>query len=527
MGMTAAGLLVFCAGVALAQTAKSDPPSDEAQRKAEKQVRDIFKDDYAQKSVPAQRKLAGILLKQARETKEDPAVQFVLFREASELAARAGEFDTLQGALEALTTRFKIDAVGLKGSFLMKAEPAVTALEDTKKLTEALFQVTREALALDQFDTAAKTALSSLATAKKSKDLALVTRADGLSKSVQEWKTAFENARAAESILKTAPDDPAANQARGEYLSFVKGQWEEGLVSLSRGTDAATKALASKELAARAESAPPLEIADGWWDLSATEKSALRKSRLRSHARALYEPVLPAASGLTRMRIENRLTEGSPAECPFEAPVLATREGLVGWWKFDEGKGTSAADSSGTGNDGALENAAWVAGRKGAALKFNGSTSHVTCKATNLPATHTPQTISWWHFRPAGNTTGNIIIVGNEFAPCAVQIGLAKEKVGIWKLGGEPVMTAPDLRISTWTHGAYSFDGKTHSLYINGKLEASCEVAPQNGVPTRCEFGRWWGTSGSGYYNGLLDEIRIYNRALSPSEIAVLAMGKD
>jgi hypothetical protein len=525
MGMRIACLWLLCAGLAPAQDSKADPPGEAAQAQAEKAIRDIFKDEYSLKTVPAQRKLAATLLQQGRESKDDPKIQYVLFREAADLAARTGDLETLLGAVEAMSAGFKVEPVTLKSSFLLKVEAAVAAPDDQKKLVDALIQVTREALATDQFEPASKTALSSLAVAKKLKDLALTTRADGLSKSVQEAKAAFEKERAAEAVLKTSPDDAAANQARGEYLALVKGLWEDGLAPLSKGADGAMKSLASKELAQRAAGPVSLEIPDGWWDLAESEKSPLRKSRIRGHARKLYEVALPGASGLTRLRIESRLAEEPNAA---ESAGSAPREGLVGWWTCDEGKGATLGDSSGSGNDGFLEGVTWVKGRKGMALKFSGSKSHVTCKAAKLPGPQSAMTISWWHFRLSAATAGNLIIVGNESPPwAAVEIAMGKEKIGIWKLGGEPVMNAPDLRISTWTHGAYSFDGKVHTLYINGRLEARSEVAPQTGTPTRCELGRWWGEVGSGYYDGILDEIRIYNRTLLPAEIAALAAGKD
>lgn len=522
MGIRTVFLLLLCAGAALTQDAKLDPPGDAAQAQAEKTIRDIFKDEYAAKSIPAQKKLAATLIQQGRETKDDAAIQYVLFREAADLAARTGDLDTLLAALDGMSAGFKIDPVALKSAFLLKAEAAVLAPEDQKNLAEALMQATRDALALDRFEPASKTAASALTVAKKSKDLALATRADGLSKSIQEAKAAFEKAHAAESVLKSAPDDAAANQARGEYLALVKGSWEEGLPCLSKGMEGPLKALAIRELKGPAA----LDIPDALWDLSEAEKSPLRKSRIRGHARKLYEALLPDATGLIRLRIEKRLAEAAP-DSAVDVPASAPREGLVGWWKCDEGKGTTLGDSSGSGNDGVMEGVTWVKGRKGMAIKFDGK-SHVTCKAAKLPGPQSPMTISWWHFRLNAASNGHVIIVGNEGPPwAAVEIGLGKEKIGVWKIGGEPVLSVPDLKISTWTHAAYSFDGRVHSLYVNGKLEGKCEVPPQNGTPTRVELGRWWQSVGSAPLDGILDEIRIYNRTLSLAEIGALAAGKD
>lgn len=527
MGISFIAVWMVMAPSGLEQAGKVDPPGEEAQAKAEQQIRAVFKDEYAQKTPGAWRSLSRVLLKQAGDTKDEVAVRYVLFRESADLAARSGDTETLLGALDALSEEFKVDPVALRAPFLLKAEPAVPGIEGQKWLVESLLEITRLALAQDQFDWAMKASQAALATAKRSKDLAWVSRTDGAVKSVAEAKTAWDTARTAERVLAASPEDPAAHEIRGEYLCFIKGQWEQGLVHLSKGTDPALKALAIKERALPTETPAKVEIADGWWDLSTAEKSPLRKRGQRTHARTLYTEVLPSATGLLRIKIETRLTEGISSHGPLEAPVEPTRQGLVAWWKCDEGKGNSIADASGAGHDGTLTNVVWASARRGAALKFDGSTSYVSCLASNLPPTHGPQTITWWHYRPAPNTTGNLIVLSSSAQFAAVQIALGKESVGVWKLGGANLLTAQDSGISTWTHGAYSFDGKTHSLYVNGKLEATSGAPPQNGVPDRCELGRWWGTTGSAYYNGMLRQVRVYSRALSASEIAVLAASRE
>src|SRR5438105_4959469 len=78
-----------------AQEAKMGVPSDDAQAQAEKTVRAAYKDDYGDAGAAGQQKLARKLLDRAEETREDAALRFVLFREACDLASRAGDLDTL------------------------------------------------------------------------------------------------------------------------------------------------------------------------------------------------------------------------------------------------------------------------------------------------------------------------------------------------------------------------------------------------------------------------------------------------
>jgi hypothetical protein len=366
---------LLCLTLGFAQDSKPDPPGQESQAKAEKDIREVFKDDYAQKSPAGQRKLARLLLKQAAQTKDDLTAQYVLLRETLDLATRSGDVEALLGALDGLCNGFKSDPLDLRMTALLKAEPAVTAAEDRRQLIDALIELARDALAVDHFESASKAAQAFLSAAKRSKDIALATRAETAVRAVEEAKAAWEKARAAEDILKRSPNEGSAHQIRGEYLCFIKGQWEQGLPHLSAGTDPTLQALAKKELSDPVDAAAKLAIADGWWELYTAEKSPLRKIGIRNHARSLYELAYPAATGLLRIKLDARLAENGPGHGPLESRRKATRDGLVAWWKCDEGKGNSIADASGSGHSGTLTNVVWVNDPKGPALKFNGSSS--------------------------------------------------------------------------------------------------------------------------------------------------------
>src|SRR4030067_1330761 len=71
-----------------------------------------------------------------------------------------------------------------------------------------------------------------------------------------------------------------------------------------------------------------------------------------------------------------------------QAALIDPHPGLVGWWRFDEGTGTAAGDSSGNGNNGTVYSANWVLGKYGNALSFNGLNSYVgVSSGLNCPTT--------------------------------------------------------------------------------------------------------------------------------------------
>ncbi|HVR83024.1 MAG TPA: LamG domain-containing protein [Planctomycetota bacterium] len=512
------------------QEAKLPVPTEKAQAEAEKTIRDIFKEEFAVKTSTAQQKLAKKLIEQGRETRDDPAARFVLFREAADLATHAGDIDLLLLALKDLCDFYRVDPATTMEPFLTRAEPTTTKPEDLKRLAETLAELARGAAELEQFEAASKMAQASLAAAKRSKDLSLTVKTDTLVKSVSDLRNASEKARKAEQTLLSTPNDPQANQALGEHLCLAKGQWEKGLPHLSRGSDPVLKSLASRELAAPTETAAQIDIGDGWWNLKEKETNITRKYLLLVHAETLYEAALPATTGLIRAKLEKRIAEGVAAGHLPGTPPRVNRIGLLVWWKCDEGKGTTVANSAGSGNEATLMNGVeWIPGRLGKALRFDGKSGYLSGKPEHLPATHAPQTISFWLNLSSRSTRGeDLLCFSNDPLTGALQAGVSTSKLSFWKFGGGLLASATAPTVEEWHHCAFVSDGKTHSVYLDGKMENSTSN-PSQAVPvTNCEFGRYRGLGGeSHYFSGALDDIRIYNRALTEPEVRGLATGTE
>ena len=90
--------------------------------------------------------------------------------------------------------------------------------------------------------------------------------------------------------------------------------------------------------------------------------------------------------------------------------VQSGSSGLVAWWKFDEGSGTTAADSSGNGNTMNLVNGvSWVAGKIGGAISANGTNQYATEPAINLSATSTV-TVAFWANRTYSTTVESVML---------------------------------------------------------------------------------------------------------------------
>lgn len=198
---------------------------------------------------------------------------------------------------------------------------------------------------------------------------------------------------------------------------------------------------------------------------------------------------------------------------------------LVGWWTFDEGTGSVAGDSSGNGNDGTLNGPVeWTAdGKIGGAMKFTGPYNYVSVPSSPELNPTSAITIAAW-INPSWTGNNRILQKGRSDN----QYRLIKEwgdntkfhLSGVGELFPQEVL--PPL--GEWTHLAATYDGSSMKLYFDGIVVA--EMAASGDIATSDEpliIGNKHETApGGDEFNGMLDDVRIYSRALSASEIKKL-----
>ncbi|HET6283789.1 MAG TPA: LamG domain-containing protein [Polyangia bacterium] len=205
---------------------------------------------------------------------------------------------------------------------------------------------------------------------------------------------------------------------------------------------------------------------------------------------------------------------------------------LVGYWKFDEGGGTTLRDSSGRGNDGTIRNtAAWASGAANlppikfanpAAINLTGAVS-ATAGTTALPANNAAQTIAVWAYVRSTGTDQYMVCLWNQASSNAVALGVRAGQIQAWKWNTITLVATAPPATNSWHHVAYTYDGVTHKLYIDGAAPATGTVAPNAATVTVTEIGAW---NNSALFNGQLDDLRIYNVALTAAQVAKLAAGE-
>src|SRR5438445_10094342 len=261
--LTGAGLLALALAFALVlalpggePARKKLPVPDKAgQLKAHKLIQEVYGEDYAKarKDPAALAGLARTLLQEGRDTADDPAARYVLYREARQLAAQAGDVQTALQAVEEAAQDFAIppaDTFRAKVAALTTASKATARPDSYQAVVDAGLLLLEEALGADDYDNARALVSTAEAAARKLKVVALVRSVQRRGQEVQKLQEAYAKIKPFADKLHDDPRDPQANLVMGRYQALTKGSWEKGLPLLARGSDPALKALAAKDLAA-------------------------------------------------------------------------------------------------------------------------------------------------------------------------------------------------------------------------------------------------------------------------------------
>jgi N-acetylneuraminic acid mutarotase len=211
-------------------------------------------------------------------------------------------------------------------------------------------------------------------------------------------------------------------------------------------------------------------------------------------------------------------------------------DGLVGWWKFDETNGTIAYDSSGNGNDGNLTNGpTWVSGKIGGALSFDGIDEYVDLGSSAILNPSEAIAITCW-FLPNeisdyayGIPIVTRYIAGTDFSRKSYFLkysSLGKPEYYLYNGSSKVAFISSSLVL---TKNQFYFIAVTYSntggdMYINDAKVAELELGDltsvmQSSVSTRIGG---WGHNDWPEFNGLIDDVRIYDRALSAAEVQAL-----
>lgn len=214
----------------------------------------------------------------------------------------------------------------------------------------------------------------------------------------------------------------------------------------------------------------------------------------------------------------------------------ATNNDLVCYLAFDEGSGTIAFDSSGNGNNGTIKGATWTAGRIGTGLSFDGINDYVS-----LPRVNNDEiSVAAWFYKNANDTTNGDTIFGArrwntdiqlregfelrfyQTTPNRLEFILVTQDGSGSKAQRTAIYNFPNS-VGSWHHvaGTYNRTTGAQRLYVDGQL-VSTVTHPAGNTVVPLAFHpdmRIGHARTNSYFNGVLDDVRLYNRALSEQEV--------
>jgi hypothetical protein len=228
--------------------------------------------------------------------------------------------------------------------------------------------------------------------------------------------------------------------------------------------------------------------------------------------------------------VDGPLADAAATPTPEVAPEVmpdSLQAGLVGRWRFDEGQGEQAADDVGHNTARLNNGVGWGPGALGAAVRLDGVDDFITAPPTGLPAVEAPKSIALWlgaEPPAAPNEDGQRTCVALYSAEprAGIQVGLDRGRPAAWFRGADAgFVVAAEVPDGAFHHIAYTFDGQVHRLYVDGTMTAMASETPQTGVVTSLMMGTY--QVGREMCAGALDDLRIYDRALTADEARRLA----
>jgi len=210
-------------------------------------------------------------------------------------------------------------------------------------------------------------------------------------------------------------------------------------------------------------------------------------------------------------------------------PLTNLDNGLVAYWQLDDGDGSDALDISGNNYHGILVDmdttADWVSGKIGEALDFDGTNDYVDL-GDSLDITEQISVAAWIKPSSIGNNR-QIVSDGNNGAITAWELktssGSGQVSFRHWGSAATEVQSTQSLLVDTWTHVVGVYTDNNWKIYWNGSLDNSNNGTGPIAAGKKQYIGAIDinGTPGQ-FWEGVIDDVRIYNRPLNADEVQAL-----
>jgi hypothetical protein len=298
-------LLIALAAEARAQDSRPallPVPHYGPQNKADAELRRQYATDFKDHSPEGELALAKTL-RDASANADDPAMKFVMLKEARDLAVFGGNFSDSFIAIDMIANTFDINAhdmktsalaLGMDGSRLPPAD-----------LIEAYITIANDELINKEVDLASKAMLVAYMIAHNSGDRGLMAHVKEASEPIDAAKREQTKAANAARTLQSDPHDPQANLILGSYVCGQMEKWKGGLPFLARSGNAKLAAAAKADLANPTDANAMADVGDAWW--SVADADLLDPAAARRRAAWWYTQADPNLTGDRKKTAEDHI----------------------------------------------------------------------------------------------------------------------------------------------------------------------------------------------------------------------------
>jgi hypothetical protein len=514
-------------------------PDETDQAEGIKLVEDVFGGEIKKAQKPAEKLfLISQLMEEARGNSDDPISQYAILNTALKVAP-----DTTSAikVIDTISQTFDVNAFQLKLSVVLRLSKTAKTKAEQVAVANSANALMDQATANDDYDSAITLGNIALKSAKKARKYALVNSQKDKNAETKRYKIEFEKVKKSISVLEGDPTNAEANLIVGSYRCFVTGDWENSLAMLALGSDETLRSIAQQELSNPTTSDEQIALGDDWHDLS-EDLIGLKKDRLLQRARFWYEASLtssPPLSRLKRARIEKKLAgfvNDDDRSTWAKGCVLAysfSKESI-----FREGNNVMVKDLTGQKRHGLMMNGSFFHnGIANECLSLDGVDDYVITPSIGLQGTGSysismlvkclgpgTQNKNYWTLcnmnqGGSGYQDPFHIYILKDKQTISARVGNGAQRASEENSGLDSTHTVRDR---AWHHILITYDAQSseYVLYINGKQNGLFK--PDNNWTRATTSGPFtlgvW-PAYQAYFRGYLDEIAVWNRALSSAAV--------
>jgi len=209
---------------------------------------------------------------------------------------------------------------------------------------------------------------------------------------------------------------------------------------------------------------------------------------------------------------------GPPAYPPGQADP-------VGTWTLDENSGTVAHDSAGSHDLPLTGGPAWVAGRSGGALQFDGSSQYAQASGPVLDTAGNFSVSAWVKLDSTGHFATAVSQDGDSASAFFLQYSAQDNRWAFSTVEGRALSDAPPVT-GQWTHlvGVHDANQGTYTLYVDGQSQAKVQsqcLGDASSGPLAIGRG-YYGGNKTDFFPGTVDQVHVWNRALAAADVTAL-----